>query len=309
MGKSIIGVGLFAMPYTFSCVGLFFGIIFLISMGYLITISLRLLLKIHRITTIRLEKPIVMYDEIVVSILKNTNENIPTIFLDLAKYFTNIILIFYYVDIGAVCVDFICDILRTISEIEETKYPDYFTFIFFPFFMLINLSEDLHKMIFNSMVGNIFILNATAIGLAYSFQKDNSEDWKIVSKELVYYPRFFGFVFCSLSSPGLILAIEHSTQKLWNYNKLYGILDQCMTIIVGIHLIVGIVGYIKWGPNVSENFIHNIHKDRDGYTLTALVTQAAAIYFTYGLLSYVPINIVLRQYILPLIETKLRKGT
>lgn len=200
--------------------------------------------------------------------------------------------------------DFIGDILRNLSKIEGMKYPIHYTLIFFPFFMLINLSEDLHKMIVISMLGNILIINSTIMGIVYSFQKDNSNDWKIVSRKLYYYPRFFGFVFCSLSSPGLvsirekqrkkehpllfyyeheslirnhlifcykrifisyqILAIEHSSQRLWSYNKLYGLLNQCMTIITCIHLIVGIIGYIKCGSNVSENFIYNIQKDGDG---------------------------------------------
>nr|KAF7439554.1 hypothetical protein H0235_001945 [Vespula pensylvanica] len=264
IGKTIMGVGLFAMPYAFSCVGLFFGIIFLIAMGFIIVMCLRLLLKIHHMVCIRLEKSMVMYDEMVVSILKDMNDGVPRIVLELAKCFTNIILIFYYIDIGAVCVDFIGDILRNLSKIEGMRYPSHYTLIFFPFFMLINLTEDLHKMIVISILGNILIINSTVMGIIYSFQKDNSNDWKIVTRKLYYYPRFFGFVFCSLSSPGLILAIEHSSQRLWSYNKLYGILNQCMTIITCIHLIVGIIGYIKYGSNVSENFIYNIQKDGDG---------------------------------------------
>ncbi|XP_046814465.1 proton-coupled amino acid transporter 2-like [Vespa crabro] len=264
-------------------------------MGFLITITLRLLLNVHHLISIRLEKPMVMYDELVVTVLKVANENIPKILLDLAN---------------AICVDFICDVLRNIAEIEENNYPNHYILIFFPLFMLINLSEDLKGMILNSMIGNILILNATIIGLVYSYQSDNgSVNWLILNKELFYYPRFFGIVFCGLSSPGLILAIEHSTRKIWNYNELYGILKQCMTIIVCIHIIVGIVGYVKWGSNVSENFIHNIQKEGDGYILIAFITQALAIYFTYGLLSYVPINIVLKRYIIPIIEIKIQKGT
>lgn len=81
-----MGVGLFYMPYAFSCVGLIFGIIISIAIGYLIAVALRLLLNVHRFTSRRLKKPTGTYDALVVTVLKLANENIPEILLDLAKF-------------------------------------------------------------------------------------------------------------------------------------------------------------------------------------------------------------------------------
>lgn len=113
-------------------------------------------------------------------------------------------LIFYYVDNGAICVEFVGDVLRNIAMIEETNYPGHYILILLPPLMLINLTEDLMGMALNSMIGNVLILNSTIIGLVYSLQSDNSDDWMTFNKDLLRYPTFFGTVFCSLSSPGLV---------------------------------------------------------------------------------------------------------
>jgi len=57
------------MPNAFACVGLFIGIVGTAFMGLLITGSLRLLVKIHHLMCIRLRKPILVYDEVVVATL------------------------------------------------------------------------------------------------------------------------------------------------------------------------------------------------------------------------------------------------
>ncbi|XP_011063729.1 PREDICTED: proton-coupled amino acid transporter 4-like [Acromyrmex echinatior] len=67
--KSAAGTGLFAMPNAFACVGLFIGIVGTAFMGLLITGSLQLLVRIHHMMCIRVRKPILVYDEVVVTTL------------------------------------------------------------------------------------------------------------------------------------------------------------------------------------------------------------------------------------------------
>lgn len=67
--KSAAGTGLFAMPNAFACVGLFIGIVGTASMGLLIAGSLQLLVRIHHLMCIRLKKPVLVYEEVVVATL------------------------------------------------------------------------------------------------------------------------------------------------------------------------------------------------------------------------------------------------
>lgn len=67
--KSAAGTGLFAMPNAFACVGLFIGIVGTAFMGLLITGSLQLLVRIHHLMCIRVRKPVLIYEDVVVTAL------------------------------------------------------------------------------------------------------------------------------------------------------------------------------------------------------------------------------------------------
>ncbi|KAK2582847.1 hypothetical protein KPH14_008932 [Odynerus spinipes] len=250
-----------------------------------------------------------MYDEIVEATLKNADVRVPWIFIELATFFTNALLIFYHLGVSSVYVDFIGDVMREIMKLEETNHPAAYTMLFFPLFMLLNLTKDLHDMISKSIAGNILILNVIIVSLVCAFNSNTSDSWTMLRNDIFLYPRFIGIVFYSLSSPGLVLAIEHSTSNSYNYTKFHKALDQGMILITCLHLVVGIVGYLKWGSNVSENFIRDIQKEAEGYALIAFIMQALAIYLTYGLQCYVPISIFLKQYGMPAMKYGTCKGT
>jgi len=49
-------------------------------------------------------------------------------------------------------------------------------------------------------------------------------------------------------------------RKPWNYPKFCGILNCGMMFLVIIHVSVGVIGYLKWGPEALGNFILNHEK-------------------------------------------------
>lgn len=92
--KSAAGTGLFAMPNAFACVGLFIGIVGTAFMGLLITGSLQLLVRIHHIMCIRLRKPILVYDEVVVATL-TTDVRKPWLSARAATFVISVIILFH----------------------------------------------------------------------------------------------------------------------------------------------------------------------------------------------------------------------
>lgn len=96
--------------------------------------------------------------------------------------------------------------------------------------------------------------------------------------------------------------------KPWNYTKACGVLNWGMGMLIVIHVLVGGIGYYKWGTATMSNFILN-HHDLDSITLIALIMQALAIYFTYGLQCYVPITILSEEYANKSIADGYLKGT
>ncbi|KYQ54522.1 Proton-coupled amino acid transporter 4 [Trachymyrmex zeteki] len=305
--KSAAGTGLFAMPNAFACVGLFIGIVGTAFMGLLITGSLQLLVRIHHMMCVRLRKPILVYDEVVVATL-TTDVRKPWLSPRAATLIVDIIMLACYIGIGSVYVVFISGIIQECIDTEKIIGQSYYALMIFPLLFVMNMAKNLADIAPISIVGNILLLAAGLIGIVYSLKDGIGDEWTTIGPNVDLYPKFLGVVFFSMCSPGVILAIEHSMKKPWNYVKMCGILNWGMAFLVIIHILVGSIGYLKWGPTALGNFIRN-HETLDGPTLAALIMQALAIYFTYGLQCYMPIRILNYGYAIPAIEDGTCKGT
>ncbi|KAG5344196.1 S36A4 protein, partial [Acromyrmex heyeri] len=305
--KSAAGTGLFAMPNAFACVGLFIGIVGTAFMGLLITGSLQLLVRIHHMMCIRVRKPILVYDEVVVTTL-TTDVRKPWLSPRSATLIVDVAMLACYIGIGSVYVVFISGIIQECIDAEKAISQSYYALMIFPLLFVMNMVKNLADIAPISIVGNILLISAGLIGIVYALKDGIGDEWTTIGPHVDLYPKFIGLVFFSMCSPGVILAIEHSMKKPWNYVKMCGVLNWGMIFLIVIHICVGSIGYLKWGPAALGNFIRN-HEILDGPTLTALIMQALAIYFTYGLQCYMPIRILNYNYAVPAIEKGIFKGT
>ncbi|XP_072755494.1 proton-coupled amino acid transporter-like protein acs [Anoplolepis gracilipes] len=305
--KSAAGTGLFAMPNAFACVGLFIGIIGTGLMGLLITGSLQLLVRIHHMMCTRLRKPVLIYEDVVVATL-TTGAREPWLSARAATLIVDVTMLTCYIGIGSVYVVFIAGIIQECVDSEKVIGQSYYALMLFPLLFIMNMAKNLADIAPISIAGNILLFAAGAIGIVYALKDGIGDAWTTVGPNVTLYPKFIGVVFFSMCSPGVILAIEHSMRKPWNYIKLCGILNWGMAFLILIHVFVGSIGYLKWGPDALGNFIRN-HEELDGPTIAALIMQALAIYFTYGLQCYMPITILKDGYAIPGIESGTWKGT
>ncbi|XP_023288692.1 proton-coupled amino acid transporter-like protein CG1139 [Orussus abietinus] len=213
-----------------------------------------------------------------------------------------------YIGIGAVYVVFISGIVQECVDAEKTISQGYYALILFPLFLAMNMTRNLKDLAPLSAVGNTFLLTAAIIGVVYSLKDGIGTTHVMVQEKIELYPKFLGTVFFSMCSPGLILEIEHCMKKPKNYLKPCGVLNWGMAVLIMVHVFVGVVGYLKWGSEAVGNFIRN-HVENDPATMTALIMQALAIYFSYGLQCYMPIMILNKDYALPAIQEGIFKGT
>ncbi|XP_032690077.1 proton-coupled amino acid transporter-like protein CG1139 [Odontomachus brunneus] len=296
--KSAAGTGLFAMPNAFACVGLLLGIVGTALMGLLITGSLQLLVRIHHLMCARLRRPVLLYDEVVVATLTARK---PWLSPRASTLIVDVVMLTCYIGIGSVYVVFISGTIQECVDSERTVGQSYYALVIFPFLFLMNMAKNLSDITPISVAGNILLLAAGIIGIVYALKDGIGDTWTTIEPNVNLYPKFIGMVFFSMCSPGVILAIEHSMEKPWNYTKPCGVLNWGMVFLVLTHIFVGVIGYLKWGSESLGNFIRN-HPENDGPTTAALAMQALAIYFTYGLQCYVPITILKNNYVMPAIE-------
>ncbi|XP_024942721.1 proton-coupled amino acid transporter-like protein CG1139 [Cephus cinctus] len=298
--KSAVGTGLFAMPHAFACVGILVGIIGTIIMGVLITISLHLLVQAHYKVCVKIQKPALSYSELVTSTMKSGPRRVKAA-AEWTIFVVDVIMLMCYIGIGSIYVVFIAGVVQECLDSNKTISQGYYALILIPFFLVMNMIKHLKALAPFSMLGNLFLLIAAIIGVVYSLKDGIGNEYEIVRSELNLYPKFLGTVFFSMCSPGLILSIENSMKNPENYNKPCGVFNLGMSVVIIIHVLIGSIGYLKWGPDSRANFIRN-HLENDVATVIALVFQALAIYFSYGLQCYMPISILHEDYALPGIE-------
>ncbi|XP_034948979.1 proton-coupled amino acid transporter-like protein CG1139 [Chelonus insularis] len=304
--KSATGTGLFAMPSAFANVGMFFGIVGVSLMGLLITICLKLLMKTHLNLCASMRRSKLSYDQIVAfSVTKGFLKD--KISVESIGMIVDTIILTCYIGVGSVYVIFISGIIQELFDPELYINQAYYCITLFPFFFLLNLVKGLDALAPISIIGNILVIITILIGITFS-SIDTNGNWVLVQPEMKKYPKFLGIAFFSLVSPGLALAIQQSMKNPSNFTKRCGVLNWGMSCLVILHALVGSIGYAKWGDSSMGNFIQNLPRLHP-VTIVALVIQAFAIYFTYGLQCYLPITILHHGYALRSIEDGFLKGS
>ncbi|XP_053594577.1 proton-coupled amino acid transporter-like protein CG1139 [Microplitis demolitor] len=304
--KSAAGTGLFAMPHAFASVGMIVGIIGTILVGILITVALHLLMMTHCDLCKIKRRRAIPYDQIVATTMTSGIMR-GKISAGTASLVIDIIMLACYIGIGAVYIVFVSGIIQDLVDQGKTIGQPYYVLILFPLFLLLNLIRGLNAIAPISIIGNVLIIVAALIGAAYAVIKSES-DWVYVQKDYHKYPKFLGTIFFALSSPALALAIQQDMKEPQHFTRKCGVLNWGMGTLIFMHVIIGIVGYAKYGSSVTGNFVQN-HLRLDTVTAIALGVQALGIFFSYGIQCFLPISILHKDYAVRSIQDGCLKGT
>ncbi|XP_043473330.1 proton-coupled amino acid transporter-like protein CG1139 [Leptopilina heterotoma] len=305
MVKSAIGTGIFTLPNAFAAVGMYTGIGGIFTLGICLTITLHMLVKTHyKMCTIE-KKSFLTYEQLCQSVLatgalKDTKISRCLVLL------VNVTLFASYIGISSVYVVFISGIIQEIVDPGKSVGQGSYALMLFPFLFLVNLMRNLNDITPLSIMGNLFVILSCGIGFIYAVKDGFGDTWLSIQPDMKVYPRFIGAIFFSLCSPGLILEIERNMKKPWDYEKPCGILDVGMIFVMIFYLIVSGAVYAKWGQDSKPNFIRN-HPELDAATLAAFIMQVLSIYFTYGLMCYLPVLIIHEKYVINSIERSTHK--
>lgn len=196
--KSAAGAGLFAMPNAFASVGMILGVVGTLLMGVLITIALHLLMITHTRLCTEQRRRAIPYDQIVATTMARGRLSTST-----ASLVIDIIMLICYIGIGAVYIIFVSGIIQDLVDQGKTVGLAYYSLILFPLFLLLNMIRGLNAIAPIAIIGNVLIVVAAFIGVAYAVAKAES-DWVFFQKDYRKYPKFLGTVFFALSSPALV---------------------------------------------------------------------------------------------------------
>jgi proton-coupled amino acid transporter len=85
-----------------------------------------------------------------------------------------------------------------------------------------------------------------------------------------------------------------------NFNKLFGVLNGSILILISLYCVAGFLGYLEYGEEVEASITLSLPKE-PLYDCVQLM-YAIAVIFTYPIILYVPI-----EMLWPKIESKLKE--
>lgn len=104
-------------------------------------------------------------------------------------------------------------------------------------------------------------------------------------------PLYFGTAIYAFEGIGVILPLENNMKTPQDFGGLSGVLNTGMVIVASLYTAVGFFGYLKYGENVAATITLNLDSNAV-LAQSVRLMMALAIFLSYGLQFYVPMNII-----------------
>lgn len=295
MLKGSLGTGILAMPNAFYNSGLLIGTVGTLLIGVLCTYCLHVLVRSQYLLCKRLRVPILSYPDS----MKYALQDGPACLkfgVPLSALIVDGFLIVYQLGICCVYIMFIGTSVKQVLEIyygEIEKW--YYTIMLVPL-VAINLIRNLKLLAPFSQLANIITFAGLGIVLWYVF----TDLPPISSRPLIGEPRkftlFVGTTLFALEAVGVVLALENNMKTPGSFGGTTGVLNVGMTAITLMYVAMGFFGYIKYGEDSKGSVTLNL-PEKDYLSQAVKLLFALAIFISYALQAYVPVDIILNTYL------------
>ncbi|XP_046414375.1 proton-coupled amino acid transporter-like protein CG1139 isoform X1 [Neodiprion fabricii] len=294
--KGSLGTGILAMPNAFYNSGLVTGVIATILIGILCTYCLHVLVKAQYKLCKRMKVPILSYP----MSMKYALEQGPRwckMFAPSAPGLVDGFLIAY--QLGICCV-YIVFVAENIKQVTDQYWPPidaklHMLILLVPL-TLINYIRNLKVLAPFSSLANVITFVGLSMILYYVFDDLPSVSERELYGSLRNFSLYFGTTLFALEAVGVIIALENNMKTPQNFGGYFGVLNIGMTVIVILYILVGVFGYIKYGAAAEGSITLNLPKG-DVMAQAIKIMFAIAIFITYALQGYVPVEIIWNTYL------------
>ncbi|XP_037870731.1 proton-coupled amino acid transporter-like protein pathetic isoform X1 [Bombyx mori] len=294
--KSSLGSGILAMPAAFKNAGTIVGIFGTIILGYICTHCVYLLVKTSQDVSRVAKVPSLGYAETVEAVFATGPQTLrkfsraSRIFIDWAMAFTILGACAVYVILLVESVQQIVDYFYADNGINETMY----CLMFLVPILIFTQIENLKYLAPFSGFANILLVLTFLICLYYICNEFPDLDSRPTSVNIGNLPLFIGTVIFAMEGIGVVLPVENTMAKPQHFLGCPGVLNLTMSVVVLLYMIMGFLGYVKYGDQAMGSITLNL----DTGEIPALIAKIfiiLAIFFTYTLQFYVPMEIVWRN--------------
>ncbi|KAJ8945422.1 hypothetical protein NQ318_009878, partial [Aromia moschata] len=214
------------------------------------------------------------------------------------RNFVEIALVLTYFVGNAVYVVFITEsitkLLAFYYEDAESWYPYFIVGIMVLLIICCQVRELKHLVPF-SFIANSTMIVAFGITLYYTFS--GLSEVKFSERKMVNdisgIPSFFGTVVFAMEGIGTIMPVENSMVKP-QFVGCPGVLNIAMGMVVSLYTSIGFFGYIRYGDDTEATITKNLPSSEIPSQVVQ-VSISLAVFFTFMLQYYVPIDITWRR--------------
>ncbi|RWS05303.1 proton-coupled amino acid transporter 1-like isoform X1, partial [Dinothrombium tinctorium] len=291
--KGNIGTGILAMPSAFANSGLLVGTLGLPLMGLIAVHCMHLLINAHIKLCAKFSSTFLDYDEVA-----------EKAFLAGPKFFRNksklarktVILFLLITQLGFCCIYclFVAENIREfIKGISKERIDiDVKVLLLFelPFMILFNYIHRLKHLAIASTIANGLQITGFFIVFYNLFQNLPSVESRPQTANLSRLPLYFGTAIYAFEGIGLVLPLQKDMIEPSAFPGLCGVLNTGMVIVTCLYVGMGFFGFLKFGNQVKGSVTLNLPSTPLYETVQLMFSLA--IFLSYALQLYVPINII-----------------
>ncbi|BES98561.1 amino acid transporter [Nesidiocoris tenuis] len=293
--KGSLGTGILAMPQAFFNAGLFVGAICTVIIGFICTYCLHILVRSQYILCKRLKVPVLTYPDSMKIALQQGPQCLRR-FANVSAPIVDIFMISYQLGICCVYIVFVATNVKQVADHYWTELDvRLWSLILLLPLIAINMIRNLKLLAPFSQLANVITFIGIAIVMYYVFSDIPSMTTREYAGELRNFSLFFGTTLFALEAVGVIIALENNMQTPKSFGGYCGVLNKGMVVIVILYVFVGFFGYIKYGSECLGSITLNLPKD-EKLAQSVNVIFALAIFITYALQCYVPVEIIWTTY-------------
>ncbi|XP_041972790.1 proton-coupled amino acid transporter-like protein CG1139 isoform X4 [Aricia agestis] len=294
--KSSLGSGILAMPAAFKNAGTVVGIFGTIILGYICTHCVFLLVKTSQEVSRVSRVPSLGYAETVEAVFATGPPRLRgmakamRIFVDWAMAIT----------ILGACAVYVILLVDSVKQIVDHFNPDngitttMYCLMFLAPVLIFTQIKNLKYLAPFSGFANVLLVLTFLICLYYICAEFPTFDSRPMSVDIGRLPLYIGTVIFAMEGIGVVLPVENTMAKPQHFLGCPGVLNLTMSIVVLLYMIMGMLGYLRYGETAEGSITLNLPTEEIP-ALLAKVMIIFAIFFTYTLQFYVPMEIVWRN--------------
>ncbi|XP_058816422.1 proton-coupled amino acid transporter-like protein pathetic [Topomyia yanbarensis] len=293
--KGSLGSGILAMPLAFKNAGLWFGLGATITIGLICTYCIHILVKCAHLLCQREQIPSLCYSDVAETAFLAGPDKVKK-YSWWARFSIDLFLV---VDLIGCCCIYLVFVATNVKQVVDHYTNSDYNVRFYILCTLaplicINLIRKLKYLTPFSLIANLLMGTGVGITLYYATHDMPSVSDRPAIAELNRMPMFFGTVIFALECIGVVMSLENNMKTPQNFIGCPGVLNFGMATVVVLYTSVGFLGYLKYGDETKGSITLNLPVE-DFLAQAVKIMIAVAIFFTYSLQFYVPMEIIWKR--------------